>query len=1088
MNKKYSLTTKCMLSLMIMICLVATINAFQFDNTLSYDSETKTATINDCSVWLGTCLVTGDKIADLQLTSQLNEYVMRGKDRKVAEFIMSNYQKDYDKTEAIALSKIDAYDLRKANAKTDKTFTYKYQKLIGTKNIPIYIDDCKELFDVVNQSTYQSCAKKLTGTSKENVYSWIAFKELSELPEGNVKTGIFVDEVRAGDYIEWIPTFFGVQINEWATFSESLQVGMVGSWNFDETTGSTSKEEKAGDWNASIIGTGITLGRPGVNNSAVWFSATGNGIMNISGAVNPVGNMTINFWMNNTVGEAGDPFPLIKLSAWGFRCTDTETRFSNGNGLTVAIAPFDCDNYKNQWYMITGIRNDSGLYIYLNGTLADTSARGVETNNANTIHLGSYDNTPSLQTFGGEIDGLTIWNRSLSGAEISTLYDLTFYRSGGVSDTPVIALNYPTDNTKTVNTSVAFNCSGNSGYPMLNLSLWINDNLNYTILNLTANENLSLRTIVPLIEGYYNWSCKGYNTLHTVGISGYRWLNVTTNHNYVTNSVSYNNFTNETSTQTFEINMTYNSDKYTSASSVFFYNWTAYTPTTTASGTSDLTISKSIDIPLVTNGVNKTFYWQLALTNATGTYYFNSTLYNQTVSPIAFGLCNITTAGLYLNFTFKDEATNSNINATVDSSTWFYYLGTGAVNRTFLFSSSTANSSYAFCSNTTGLPIKAAVSDMHYLYTLYPTRTLTELFSLTSTTVTNKVLYLLSTSTGIYSTYQVVTPGNQVIQGAHLVITRVIGGSTVVVADGYTDSAGTVTFFLNPNYDHTITVSASGYASQTLTIKPSSSTYTITMSGGGNLFVYNSSIAGITYIKYPASGLLGSGVYNFTFEVFSKKANLENCSMIISNVSTALHSVYGCISSTHGYLSQEVNMSKYTPSTIILGKYSVKIDNVWYVLENDARWRYMNRTLNDTSTLNLRNALNETYSLPEWGSDPAKADFSRIVFFFLFFAIILAAINFYSSYDTAYPGSFFWIMIPVVLLLTFFNGVSGPGFFYLSGATNANFFNPCALDTAAGCIGPHPEYSMLVDNFILPIHFIMLLFIYIFITARRYQG
>jgi len=107
------------------------------------------------------------------------------------------------------------------------------------------------------------------------------------------------------------------------------------------------------------------------------------------------------------------------------------------------------------------------------------------------------------------------------------------------------------------------------------------------------------------------------------------------------------------------------------------------------------------------------------------------------------------------------------------------------------------------------------------------------------------------------------------------------------------------------------------------------------------------------------------------------------------------------------------------------------------------------------------------------------ADFSRIVFFFLFFSIFLAIVNFYTSYDTAYPGAFVYIAMGVVFLLSAYNGADGPGWFYLAGATNHNYF--CSGDT-------YCWFARVIDNWILFGHFFMLALIYFFTTNKRYQA
>ena len=73
--------------LVLAILLVMQINpvsAFEFDNVKDYNAETKTVTINNCDLWIGTCLNVGEEIANIKLDSELEVFVIAGKDRKVA--------------------------------------------------------------------------------------------------------------------------------------------------------------------------------------------------------------------------------------------------------------------------------------------------------------------------------------------------------------------------------------------------------------------------------------------------------------------------------------------------------------------------------------------------------------------------------------------------------------------------------------------------------------------------------------------------------------------------------------------------------------------------------------------------------------------------------------------------------------------------------------------------------------------------------------------------------------------------------------------------------------------------------------------
>jgi hypothetical protein len=248
-------------------------------------------------------------------------------------------------------------------------------------------------------------------------------------------------------------------------------------------------------------------------------------------------------------------------------------------------------------------------------------------------------------------------------------------------------------------------------------------------------------------------------------------------------------------------------------------------------------------------------------------------------------------------------------------------------------------------------------------------------------------------------------------------------------------------------------------------------------------------------------------VYNFTFTVHSKINNIYNCSFVIRQINGSIvNSSFGCNSSAPsagdgGRIDKMINV---TGKGQLKGAYYIETTNGTITLEGDARWYLVNITSRNYYG-NLKYVLKDIILMPEWGGQcdigftlnetdlycynndgsgerywNQTADFSRIVFFFLVFAIICAAVNFATSYDTAYPGAMIYVMVAVVIIMNLGNGVAGPGFFYLPGATNSYYF----------CMGSH-EYCTIartVDNWILPVHFILLALIYFFTNNKRYQS
>jgi hypothetical protein len=68
-------------------------------------------------------------------------------------------------------------------------------------------------------------------------------------------------------------------------------------------------------------------------------------------------------------------------------------------------------------------------------------------------------------------------------------------------------------------------------------------------------------------------------------------------------------------------------------------------------------------------------------------------------------------------------------------------------------------------------------------------------------------------------------------------------------------------------------------------------------------------------------------------------------------------------------------------------------------------------------------------------SDYRKWEFTKLVSFFLLFALIIAAANISTNFDLVNPGIFLLGFPLVVWILSMGNGLLGPGVFYIQGAT-----------------------------------------------------
>jgi hypothetical protein len=561
-----------------------------------------------------------------------------------------------------------------------------------------------------------------------------------------------------------------------SVYSSMMTSGtLAGFFNFDDVNGTrVVKEQVDGISNASVYNYGsFTLGtNPAIFDQSLYSSkASTTGVINITGnaskgGINPLGNFTINFWLNVTIDNFGSdtPFPISKPSAWGFRFDDGILKFFSDNSGTI-FSRTPSSTMLGRWIMVTGIRNDSGDYIFINGTMENVSTvRGNDNNNQNNVFILSADASSSQKT-GGRIDDLMIWNAEVKSADIARIYSTTkpAYILGDEQTTGTITVTSiaPANGLISGSSSVTFEVNVTPvSINNTNITLQINGvsyvNFTYSYLNNSYNYNWTK----TLAEGNYLWnvtvcgvklvssegSCgdsatrafsidltspaltmtspKGsvgfvqlpyniivnftandinlgtcyYNstfnaTRHyiscTTGIANATVTSVNnsllgqtifvyvndTVANSVINSTSYyiigieNSQTFNPQTQAgtneyFTFNLSYNSSAATGISAFLFYNNTFYSGTSSGSG-DNIMFNTSLAVPGVTNYLNKTFYWQISLSNSSGTNYYNSSFKNQTIAPFLIDNCSAYSVPI-LNFTLYDEDTRTIINGTIE--------------------------------------------------------------------------------------------------------------------------------------------------------------------------------------------------------------------------------------------------------------------------------------------------------------------------------------------------------------------------------------------------------------------------------------
>jgi photosystem II stability/assembly factor-like uncharacterized protein len=439
MNKR----GKTIVSAGVLFILIVSISAYFVlaadSNTKTYDAETKTVTVKSNE----------NNIAKITLDTPLIYNVIRGKDRLVAEFTIENIN-NYN---GEAFNNLEFYNLKEGSKKINREFTYKYKIKTGTKEVPYYEEVCEE--KLINGTNQNICTQKIAGYNNEDIYEWknLEPEKLSGLSKGKIIVGVFT-EVKAGDYIEWVPTLYGVKVNEWAVWEEGLTNGLVAYYGFNEGGGTKVAESVFGIYNGTTNGwtsAGKNYNSSGYNNKTRISSSQAN--------FNGTQAFSVSFWINRTTdgfkGLIGTGVWTVN-PCWGID-TDTgdkiELHIQGSSGYPSGAIQIDFDLTSSiqygKWQLYTftydGRGTSTGINFYLDGVnqtnrvvYQDHSPSGSY-NSLNFTIGTDYITSSTYRDSDSSIDEVAIWNRNLSASEASDLYNAgagIFYQSDSV--TPVI--------------------------------------------------------------------------------------------------------------------------------------------------------------------------------------------------------------------------------------------------------------------------------------------------------------------------------------------------------------------------------------------------------------------------------------------------------------------------------------------------------------------------------------------------------------------------------------------------------------------------------------------------------------------------
>ncbi len=237
----------------------------------------------------------------------------------------------------------------------------------------------------------------------------------------------------------------------------SNSAGLVGYWKFEQSNGSAATNDSSGFGNTGTLTnmnltgnatSGPTLG--GRFGSALVFDGVNDNInagdpssgvldfgdsanftvsawVRTSAIIPQYGMGVVSKWAGGLGGAAGAAYLLTVGDSYGDAGSPSSATFRINSGWSIThFANGTTQIADGNWHHLAGVRDGTNISIYVDGRLEGiTFANSSSLANTRNLRIGiSYD-TATVGDFNGTIDEVRIYNRSLSAAEITEMYNQT---------------------------------------------------------------------------------------------------------------------------------------------------------------------------------------------------------------------------------------------------------------------------------------------------------------------------------------------------------------------------------------------------------------------------------------------------------------------------------------------------------------------------------------------------------------------------------------------------------------------------------------------------------------------------------------
>jgi hypothetical protein len=199
----------------------------------------------------------------------------------------------------------------------------------------------------------------------------------------------------------------------------ALTDNILSYWKLDSNSSDSAASNNGTDASISYANAGI------ISNCATFNGTSSSIDLNTSAAFNITGDKTFSFWINTTV-KTGTPVIIGKFNGsgnnWYFAVNASWQIIFNTNWWIDLLATWATDITTLWRCHVVWVVSWSSKQIYLNWSTNGSSASFSSCSPSGNMFFGKFWSLTS-NYYNGKLDEVGIWNRALSWAEISSLYN-----------------------------------------------------------------------------------------------------------------------------------------------------------------------------------------------------------------------------------------------------------------------------------------------------------------------------------------------------------------------------------------------------------------------------------------------------------------------------------------------------------------------------------------------------------------------------------------------------------------------------------------------------------------------------------------